>query len=106
MMKDSPNQMLWSGGVLPIGLLMVVAYNLISGKVHCLGGRGVFMAEYSDIWRFGGVILLKVSVATILSGWYGLANLARTEHLAVPMVTAGITGAVIGLALFAVGFFV
>ena len=103
----------WLGMVVPGVIVALVVFNLISGRVYWLGGRSgvpagrrVFVFQvFEDGWRVTGTILMKLGVAGALFAWFYLANHGRTERVAVPILVAGVGVAVMGLVVYAVGFF-
>ena len=108
MEKDSPDRRYSFGFVVPGLILLIVVLNLITGKVYTPRRFVVtfpLLAAYTDAWRFWGVVLLKLGMAAGMFTWFILANYEKCERWYVPVLIGSVSVAVVGLVLYAFGFF-
>jgi hypothetical protein len=106
--KDSPDQIPVLGFIVPGLILVIVVVNLITGKVYVPRRFVVtfpLLIAYKDSWRFWGVVLLKMGMAAGMFSWFVLANYDRLEKWYLRVIIVSLCAAVLGVTLFAVGFF-
>jgi len=98
---------IWLGAVLPACLIVAVVVNIATGKVYVPQrvGASVFDAS-TKLWVVVGAVALKLGITGSLFSWFFLADVDRTEHVALPSLLASLILAGIGLVVFCVGFFV
>lgn len=101
MSKDTAARAFFPGYVVPAALALLVLYNLWTGAVYWPRGRyrGGGFEVWTDRWTFWGTILAKLGFAAGLYAWYVLANDDRRERLALPIATAGLVAALIGVVM-------
>lgn len=102
-LKDSRTRMVALGFLTPLAILGVIAANLLTGWVVVPAERATRVVDYLPYgWVFVCVIAIKFGFAVALLGWYGLANLERVDHYALPTVLAAIVIISLGLLVWVV----
>ena len=106
--KDTPTVAVLGGIMLPLAVLVLVAFNLIAWRVYWPAERHrpeVFHV-YTDGWRVVGLAVSKLGVAVVCVSWFWFANHKRTERLAQPCLLGAFAMGAAGFVAFVVGFFV
>jgi hypothetical protein len=106
-MKNDPLRV-WLGEIVPTLLVLLVGINVATGRVWWpdQGAYPNYFMAYTKLPMVIGAIMLKLGLAGGLFSWYLLAELDRTEHLALPGLSVSIACAGIGCVLFIVGIFI
>ena len=96
-----------AGVVLPLAVLVLVAFNLIAWRVYWPAERGSpeLFRVYTDGWRVVGLAISKLGLAGVCLSWFWFANHKRTERLAQPCLLGAFALSAAGFVAFVVGFF-
>jgi hypothetical protein len=101
--KDTPTRAFFPGVVVPAILVLLVLFNLVSGKA-IYPARHTLVTVYTDTYRVAGAIVLEIAFAAGCFAWYFLANDEEHEHLALPIVAVSVLVAAVGLVVVVIGF--
>ncbi len=111
-MKDSRLTVVVLGYLIPVCILVVVVTNLVLGKVVLPAERTSgdlmegLLQTYSDAWRIGGTIMIKLGIAGACYAWYAVANHVRMERWALVSLLSSVITAILGLVVLSIGSFV